>query len=158
MVGTYGAAFTGSRYDGENGYAPQSGMNELGLAFERLASYHPKQDAFENREKITNPTNYLKDILHSCASVEEVQAYISRFDHSYFIEDVFIYVEKSGKYLVVEPYMLTEGNDPSYVISNFCPSITSFEKATQLQNRFKCKSSLQWVSWFMRSRTFPSTD
>ena len=132
LVGSYGAAFTGSRFDGENGYAPQSGMNEKGLAFERLASYHPKQDAFENREKITNPTNYLKDILHSCASVEEVKAYISRFDHSYFIEDVFIYVDKSGKYLIVEPYTLTIGKNPSYVISNFCPSITSAEKATKL--------------------------
>jgi lipid-A-disaccharide synthase-like uncharacterized protein len=132
LVGKYGAAFTGSRYDGENGYAPQSGMNEMGLAFERLASYHPEQEAFENCEKITNPTNYLKDILHSCASVEEVKAYISRFDHSYFIEDVFIYVDKSGKYLIVEPYTLTIGNDPSYVISNFCPSITSAEKATKL--------------------------
>ena len=132
LVDTYGAAFTGSRYDGENGYAPQSGMNEMGLAFERLASYHPKQDAFESREKITNPTNYLKDILHSCASVEEVKAYISRFDHSYFIEDVFIYVDKSGTYLIVEPYTLTIGNEPSYVISNFCPSITSSEKATKL--------------------------
>ncbi len=128
----YGAAFTGSRYDGVNGYAPQSGMNEMGLAFERLASYHPEQDAFENREKITNPTTYLKNILHSCASVEEVKAYISRFDHSYFIEDVFIYVDKSGKYLIVEPYTLTIGKDPSYVISNFCPSITSAEKATKL--------------------------
>ena len=27
----YGAAFTGSRWDGENGYAPQSGMNEHGF-------------------------------------------------------------------------------------------------------------------------------
>lgn len=132
FIGSYGAAFTGSRYDGENGYAPQSGMNEMGLAFERLASYHPKQDAFENRKKITNPTNYLKDILHTCASVEEVKAYISRFDHSYFIEDVFIYVDKSGTYLIVEPYTLTIGNEPSYVVSNFCPSITSPEKATKL--------------------------
>jgi hypothetical protein len=133
LVGNYGAAFTGSRYDGENGYAPQSGMNEMGLAFERLASYHPKQNPFENHEKITNPTNYLKDILHSCASVEEVKAYISRFDHSYFLEDVFIYVDKSGKYLIVEPYTLTIDNEPSYVISNFCPSITSTEKATKLE-------------------------
>ena len=132
LIGTYGAAFTGSRYDGENGYAPQSGMNEMGLAFERLASYHTQEEAFENREKITNPTNYLKDILHSCASVEEVKAYISRFDHSYFIEDVFIYVDKSGTYLIVEPYTLTIGNELSYVISNFCPSITSAETATKL--------------------------
>lgn len=34
----YGAAFTGSRFDGPNGFAPQSGMNEHGLCYSRLAS------------------------------------------------------------------------------------------------------------------------
>lgn len=130
--GNYGAAFTGSRYDGENGYAPQSGMNEMGLAFERLASYHPKQESFANRKTISNPTKYLKDILHTCKSVEEVKEYIGKYDHSYFIEDIFIYVDKSGKYLIVEPYTLTIGNEPTYVISNFCPSITPEQNANNL--------------------------
>ena len=130
--GQYGTAFTGSRYDFENGYAPQSGMNEMGLAFERLASYHPTQESFTNRKIISNPTKYLKDILHTCISVEEVKEYISKYDHSYFIEDVFIYVDKSGKYLIVEPYTLTIGNEPTYVISNFCPSITPEQNANKL--------------------------
>ena len=130
--GLYGAAFTGSRYDGANGYAPQSGMNEMGLAFERLASHHPVQKNFANRKTISNPTKYLKDILHSCKSVEEVRAFISKYDHSYFIEDVFIYVDQSGKYLIVEPYTLTIGNEPTYVISNFCPSITPEQNANKL--------------------------
>ncbi len=128
----FGAAFTGSRYDGTNGYAPQSGMNEMGLAFERLASYHPIQEIFPNRKTISNPTQYLKDILHTCKSVEEVKEFISKYDHSYFIEDVFIYVDKSGKYLIVEPYTLTIGNKPTYVISNFCPSITPEKNANTL--------------------------
>jgi hypothetical protein len=128
----FGAAFTGSRYDGANGYAPQSGMNEMGLAFERLASYHPTQERFTNRKKISNPTQYLKNILHTCKSVEEVKEFISKYDRSYFIEDVFIYVEKSGKYLIVEPYTLTIGNEPTYVISNFCPSITPKKNANKL--------------------------
>lgn len=128
----YGAAFTGSRYDGENGYAPQSGMNEMGLSFERLASYHPIQEKFTNRKAITNPTKYLKDILHTCKSVEEVKEFINKYDYSYFIEDVFFYVDKSGKYLIVEPYTLTIGNEPTFVISNFCPSITSEQTANKL--------------------------
>ena len=128
----YGAAFTGSRHDGKNGYAPQSGMNEMGLAFERLSSFHPIQESVANRKKISNPTRYLKDILHSCKSIEEVKAYISQHDHSYFIEDVFLYVDRTGKYLIVEPYTLKTGNDPSYVISNFCPSLTSLENANKL--------------------------
>jgi hypothetical protein len=131
-IDQYGAAYTGARFDGENGYAPQSGMNEMGLAFERLASYHPKQKSFANRKTISNPTKYLKDILHTCKTVEEVREYIGKYDHSYFIEDVFIYVEKSGKYLVVEPYKLSIGHDPTYTIANFCPSITSEKKANKL--------------------------
>lgn len=133
QLGRYGAAFTGSRNDGINGYAPQSGMNEKGLAFERLASYHPIQPHVANRKTISNPTEYLKKILHTCQSVEEVKEYISKYDHSYFIEDVFIYVDKSGKYLIAEPYRLTVGMEPTYVISNFCPSITSTQYANSLE-------------------------
>ncbi|MBX7204891.1 MAG: hypothetical protein K1X81_05670 [Bacteroidia bacterium] len=131
-TGKYGAAFTGARFDGENGYAPQSGMNETGLVFERLVAYHPAQENFTNRKTISNPTKYLKDILHTCKSVEEVKEYVSKYYHSYFIEDVFIYVDKSGKYLIVEPYTLTIGNDPTYVIANFCPSITPPQNANKL--------------------------
>jgi hypothetical protein len=130
--GKYGAAFTGSRFDGANGYAPQSGMNEMGLAFERLVAYHPEQAGFASSKKIENPTNYLKDILHSCKTVEEVRDYISQYDHSYFIDDIFMYFDQSGKYLIVEPYTLTIGNAPTYVFSNFCPSITSPQAANKL--------------------------
>jgi len=133
-IDKYGAAFTGARYDGENGYAPQSGMNEFGLVFERLASYHPLQSAnYSDRKTITNPTMYLKDILHSCKTVEEVKEYISKYDHSYFIEDIFVYADTTGKYLIVEPYSLTISNEPTYVFSNFCPSITSKQDAQNLE-------------------------
>jgi hypothetical protein len=39
----FGAGFTGSRQVGGNRTAPQSGMNEKGLAFSRLAAHYPKQ-------------------------------------------------------------------------------------------------------------------
>jgi hypothetical protein len=130
--GTYGAAFTGSRWDGKYGYAPQTGMNEMGLAFERLASYHPIQKTNGNKKPITKPTNFLKEVLKRCKTVEEVKTFYSQFDHSYFKEDVFIYVDSTGNYLIVEPYKLTIGNEPTYVISNFCPSITEKESAFRL--------------------------
>ncbi len=131
-TGTYGAAFTGSRFDGKYGYAPQTGMNEVGLAFERLASYHPFQKTTGNKKPITEPTNFLKEILKRCKTVEEVKAFYSQYDHSFFIEDVFIYVDSTGKYIIVEPYQLTIGNEPTYVIANFCPSITNKEKAFRM--------------------------
>jgi hypothetical protein len=59
-INEYGAEFTGSRQIGSNMTAPQSGMNEVGLTFSRLAAYYPNQNnPFPNRIKITNEVNYL---------------------------------------------------------------------------------------------------
>ncbi len=128
--GHHGAAFTGAREMSNNRTAPQSGMNTAGLVFSRLASYHPLQEnPFIGKEPITDEVAYLSEILHACATVEEVKRYIERFDYSYFISGVFIYIDKSGDYLIVEPYQLTEGNDPTYVLANFCPSITTTSDA-----------------------------
>jgi len=130
----YGAAFTGSRFDGANGYAPQSGMNEFGLSFSRLASHKPENHITipQNKKNISNPTLYLKQIIHSCKTVEEVKDFISQYDYSYFIEDVFIYIDRSGKYLVVEPYHMSIGQESKYVLSNFCPSATPEKDAMKL--------------------------
>jgi penicillin V acylase-like amidase (Ntn superfamily) len=129
----FGAGFTGSRQVSANGFAPQSGMNEAGLVFSRLASYHPRQALpSDDRKRITNEVTYLTDILLQCATVEEVKLFVEQYDHSIFIDDVFIYIDRSGKYLVVEPYNLILGDDPYYVLSNFCPSITEPENAREL--------------------------
>ena len=132
----FGAAFTGSRFDGSNGFAPQSGMNEAGLSFSRLASYTPARKSDGKHPPILNQTNFLKHILHTCRTVEEVQRYVCQFDRSTFIEDVLIYIDKSGKYLVVEPYTTKIGYENTYVLSNFCPSITSPKDAMKL-NRYR---------------------
>lgn len=132
-AGQYDAAFTGSRWDGGNGYAPQSGMNETGLVYSRLAAANPGYREVLGKKAIANPTQYLKDILHSCKNVDQVKAFISQYNHSFFIEDVMIFIEKSGRYLVVEPYVMTIGADADYVLSNFCPSATSKIEAMQLE-------------------------
>jgi hypothetical protein len=130
----YGVAFTGSRQVGQNRYVPQSGMNEAGLTFSRLASTFPGRDigAIDKKE-IVDEVTYLSEIMHECATVEDVRQYIEQYDHSFFKNDVFIYVESSGKYLIIEPYDCIEGNEPQYVLSNFCPSITDNQKARRIE-------------------------
>lgn len=129
----YGVAISGSRQVGPNQFAPQSAMNEAGLVFSRLASYHPVQkENNSNKKKINNEVIYMTEILQKCATVEEVANFIKQYDRSIFIEDVFIYVDSSGKYLVVEPYDLIFGEEANYVLSNFCPSITENQKARKL--------------------------
>ena len=133
----FGAGFTGAREVDENRTAPQSGMNTAGLAFSRLASYYPKQDnLFAHRLKILDEVEFLTNILHQCATVAEVKQYIAEYDHSIFINSVFIYVDSLGDYLIVEPYQLLEGNDSNYVLANFCPSITEQADARKM-DRYK---------------------
>lgn len=129
----YGAVFTGANYQGGNDLTPQSGMNEYGLSFGTLGTPTPdKVKSFGNKKPIQSRSNYLKDILHSCKSVEEVKTFIEEYDHSTMSNDVFIYTDKSGKYLIVEPYELILGIDDKYVLANFCPStITDFGSIKQ---------------------------
>lgn len=130
----YGAAFTGAREVDAKRTAPQSGMNEAGLSFSRLVAFHPQEEnPFTNRLQIKDEVSYLSGILHQCATVREVKKYIEEYDHSFFMEDVFIYIDRSGNYLIVEPYSLTEGNDPNYVLANFCPSITDNQQKRKLE-------------------------
>lgn len=128
----YGAVFSGANGQGDS-FSPQSGMNEYGLSFGTLATPTPANGkAYANKKQITSRENYLKDILHSCKTVDEVKTYIEQYDHSSLANDVFIYTEKSGKYLIVEPFTLTFGNDNKYVLANFCPStITDFSSIKQ---------------------------
>jgi hypothetical protein len=130
----YGTVFTGSRQVSANRTTPQSGMNTAGLVFSRLSSYYPKQsNRFKAKLKITNEADYLSEILHRCATVKEVKKYIQQYDHSFFLNDVFIYIDSLGAYLIVEPYKLIEGNNPNYVLANFCPSITNNKQARKLE-------------------------
>jgi hypothetical protein len=109
-------------------------MNTAGLTFSRLSSYYPEQrNPFTERLKITDEAHYLSAILHSCENVKEVREYVEDYDHSFFLNDVFIYIDNSGEYLIVEPYKLINGSDSNYILANFCPSITSIEQARELE-------------------------
>jgi penicillin V acylase-like amidase (Ntn superfamily) len=94
----YGTVFTGSREVSPNKTTPQSGMNTVGLVFSRLTSYHPvKSNPFSNKLKITNESDYLSEILHKCATVKDVKKFIEQYDHSFFLNDVFMYVGQFGR-------------------------------------------------------------
>lgn len=124
-TGEYGIAFTGSRQVGENRFAPQSGMNEAGLVYSRLASTHPVEDRdLSGKKAVQNEVQFFTQIMHQCSTVEEVRAFADQYDRTMFLGDVVIFVDRAGDYLVMEPYELLMGNDAHHVLSNFCPSIT----------------------------------
>jgi hypothetical protein len=140
----FGAGFTGARPVGGSRTAPQSGMNDKGLVFSRLVAYYPEQkNPFLNRFQIGNEVDYLTGILHQCATVKEVKGYIEQYDHSVFVDDVFIYIDSLGDYLIVEPYQCISGHDPNYVLANFCPSITDLEQARKMERYRKGEGFLK---------------
>ncbi len=130
----FGACFSGSRKIGPNKFAPSSGMNEEGLAFSRLAAYHPNKEGLNiGKKQIANKDDFLTNILHECRNIEEVEKYYELYDQSIFIEEVIFYTDKSGNYLIVEPYQVIKGNNPTYVLANFCPSLTSNQNARKMK-------------------------
>jgi hypothetical protein len=121
--GHYGAAYVGH----DDGF-PQGGLNEAGLAYDGFAVYGRKLRAILGKEPIAEniaaKTGFLKSILQQCATVEEVQRFVNRYDRSVFNHGMILFIDKKGDYLVVEVDTTILGHDPKYVLSNFCPSLT----------------------------------
>jgi hypothetical protein len=115
----YGAVYTGY----SNGF-PQGGMNTAGLVFDGFTVYPRKLKDAHDKKKITDPTAFVKQIMQSCGSVEEVQAFAGQYDRSYFNNGMFLFVDKTGNYLVIEADTMIAGADEKYVLANFCPSLT----------------------------------
>ncbi|OYU94708.1 MAG: hypothetical protein CFE21_13525 [Bacteroidetes bacterium B1(2017)] len=131
--GEYGAAFIGSRMNSEGNYAPQTGMNEEGLAFTRNAVETPLKELRNNPTKtsITNESDYLRNILKKCKTVVEAKQFIEGYNFNYFSNDVFVYVDKSGSYLIVEPDTLYIASENTFALANFCPSTTDLSKVNK---------------------------
>lgn len=123
--GKFGAAYVG--YD--DGF-PQGGINEAGLAFDGFG-VHPRQlRPIPGKQRVTDPTLFLKELLQQCSSVEQVKTMVLQYDRSIFNHGMFLFVDRSGKYLVVEVDTVLTGDDPSYILVNFCPSMTRPEEVT----------------------------
>lgn len=113
--GEYGAAYVGF-----DNFYPQGGMNRAGLVFDGFSEdYKAISDTLGKKNlKI----DFLKDILKKCATVDDVKKYLIQYNLSGLETSMFLFIDRTGKYLVAEGDSLTIGNKPSYVLSNFYPS------------------------------------
>lgn len=117
--GRYGAV-----YFGLNDGFPQGGMNESGLAFDGFAVYPRTLHPQPGKKKITNHTAFLKEILQRCATAQEVKTFVNQYDRSIFNHSMLLFVDKTGEYVVVEVDTVMLGDQPTYLLANFCPSQT----------------------------------
>lgn len=115
--GQYGAA-----YVGHSDLFPQGGINEAGLTFDGFTVYPRPLRSAAGKKNIGDKTTFMKMLLQKCGTVEQVQQLAYQYDRSVFNTGVFLFIDSTGKYLVMEADTLIIGNDEKYVISNFCPS------------------------------------
>jgi hypothetical protein len=114
----------GAAYVGHNDGFPQGGMNEAGLVFDGFTVYDNKLRSVPGKPDIGPIGPFVKRIMQQCATVEEVRRIVSAYDNSAHPNGMWLFVDKTGKYLVVEKDTTIIGNDPTYVLANFCPSVT----------------------------------
>jgi len=110
----------GVLYVGFDNFWPQGGMNQAGLVFDGFAEDYKAIGDTIGKKPLT--MNFLKEIMRSCATVEEVKNYLSQFNLSGLETSMYFFVDKSGKYLVVEGDSLIIGEKEYYIVSNFYPS------------------------------------
>ena len=114
-AGEYGVAYVGF-----DNFWPQGGMNEAGLIFDGFGMpYLTIKDTAEKKEL---NWNFLKEIMQIFSSVDEVKEYFANHKLSGLETSMFLFVDKTGKYLVVEGDSLITGNNQYYLLSNFYPS------------------------------------
>jgi hypothetical protein len=104
---------------------PQGGMNEAGLAFDGLTTL-PKPIKYDPlKKKISSPRDFLKEIMQTCKTVEDVKRFAIQYNRqNFYNHGVLLFADRTGNYLVMESDTLISGNDDKYLIANFCPSIT----------------------------------
>jgi len=101
---------------------PQGGMNEKGLVFDAFSV--EKRLIKKKSGKKAFYSHLFRDVMKKCQNVTEVCAMLNKYDMSDLNGGMLLYVEKSGKYLIVEVDTMIIGNDENYLLSNFCPSKT----------------------------------
>ncbi|WP_461056224.1 C45 family peptidase [Spirosoma arcticum] len=115
----------GALYVGYANLSPQGGMNQAGLAFDGLTIHPQKVKIDPTRKTVTNFSAFIKHIMQTCRTVDDVRHYAIQFNRQGMREGELLFADKSGRYLVMEPDTMIIGNDKNYIIANFCPSITS---------------------------------
>ncbi|MES2389073.1 MAG: hypothetical protein V4543_13815 [Bacteroidota bacterium] len=117
-AGKYGVC-----YVGHENMMPQGGMNRAGLVFDAFSIMPRPLKPGTDPNKITDPYAHIQQLMQTCATVEQVREFI-RLHGRYYNNGMYLFVDKTGKYLVAEPDTCIIGTDPNYLLSNFCPSQT----------------------------------
>lgn len=111
------------------GYArkvlPDGGMNEYGLTFDAFTMPHKRNMPEKDPNKKDFGYAHMKVVMQQCKTVDEVYNFLSKLNlhvlngSPIFNGGMFLFVDKTGRYLVVEAEQLIFGNDDKFLLANF---------------------------------------
>ncbi len=120
----------GACFVGYGSRVPQGGMNTAGLVFDACTMY-PTNPPANGKPVAHDLTAFLKKIMYTCSSVQQVYDYAIQFDRHIFDQSMMLFVDSTGKYLVMEADTMMMGDDPNFILSNF-----SYARRTQPETTF----------------------
>jgi penicillin V acylase-like amidase (Ntn superfamily) len=108
----------GAVYVGYDDLFPEGGMNEKGLVFDAFGvSNKPLKDTL-GKEPIFE-YDLKRKIMTECTTVEEVRALISKYNLYFWSHSVWVFSDRTGKYLIVDGDSSVIGNNSYFVQTNF---------------------------------------
>ncbi|TAH18994.1 MAG: linear amide C-N hydrolase [Cytophagales bacterium] len=129
------------------GYArkqhPDGAMNEHGLVFDAFSMPHKPNIPERDPNKKDFAYAHVKTIMQQCKTVDEVYAFLEKMNlhvlngSIIFNGGMLLFVDKSGKYLVVEASKMTFGNDDKFALANF--SIADTKDLSTIKTERYCK-------------------
>jgi hypothetical protein len=100
-------------------------MNEHGLVFDAFSMPHKSNFPEKDPSKNDFAYGHLKVIMQECKSVDEVFSFLNALNlhvlngSILFNGGMLLFVDKTGKYLLVEAGAMTFGADDKFVLANF---------------------------------------
>ncbi len=129
------------------GYArkqhPDGAMNEYGLVFDAFSM--PHKPGFPERDPNKKDFAYahIMTIMQQCKTVDDVYEFLKKLNlhvlngSILFNGGMLLFVDKTGKYLVVEAGKMTFGNNDKFVLANF--SIADTKDLSTIKIERYCK-------------------
>ena len=131
----------GAIYFGYENLWPQGGVNQAGLVFDGFA-----EDFLVISDTVGKPpleNDFIQEIMKHCANVDQVKQYLKQYSLAGLERGMLFFVDKTGKYLIVEGDSLILGNRQHYVLSNFYPSQTPDESTVPIPFYIKGRKLLE---------------
>ncbi|OFX20335.1 MAG: hypothetical protein A2041_00100 [Bacteroidetes bacterium GWA2_31_9b] len=131
----------GAVYVGYDNFWAQGGMNQAGLVFDGFSMDYLAINHTLGKKSLD--MNFLSYIMKKCAVVDDVKKYLSQYNLQGLETSMFLFIDKTGKYLIIEGDSLIIGNNQSYVLSNFYPSRIKEENEIDIPIYHKGKKLLE---------------